>query len=66
MVHITTRGGIARELEYEKNHGLISKPQSHSRSVLLFLTIAILLSTFFQVLIILGAYFQFPRYRYVK
>ena len=57
MVHTTTRGGIAKELEYEINHGLISKPQSQSRSVLLFLSIAILLCTFFQMLIILSVFF---------
>ena len=57
MVRITTRGGIAKELEYENNHDLISKPQSDSRIVLLFLLIAILLSTFFQVLVILSVFF---------
>ena len=58
MVHITTRGGIAKELEYEKNHDLISKHQSHSRIVLLFLSIAILLCIFFQILIILSVFFN--------
>ena len=57
MVRITTRGGIAKELEYENNHDLISKPQSDSRIVLLFLLIAILLSTFFQVLVMLSVFF---------
>ena len=61
MVRITTRGGIAKELEYENNQDLISKPQSHTRIVIIFLLIAILLSTFFQVLIILSVFFgTFP------
>ena len=61
MVRITTRGGIAKELEYENNQDLISKPQSQTRIVILFLLIAILLSTFFQVLIILSVFFgTFP------
>ena len=58
MVRITTRGGIAKELEYEKNNDLISKPESHSRIILLFLWIAILLCTFFQILIILSVIFD--------
>ena len=58
MVRITTRGGIAKELEYEKNHDLISKPQSHSRIVLLFLSTAIFLFIFFQILIILSVFFS--------
>lgn len=57
MVRIRTRGGIAKELEYENNHDLISKPQSDSRIVLLFLLIALLLSTFFQVLVMLSVFF---------
>ena len=61
MVRITTRGGIAKELEYENNQDLISKPQSQTRIVIIFLLIAILLSTFFQVLIILSVFFgTFP------
>ena len=61
MVRITTRGGIAKELEYENNQDLISKPQSQTRIVIIFLMIAILLSTFFQVLIILSVFFgTFP------
>ena len=58
MVRITTRGGIAKELEYEKNNDLISKPQSHSRIVLLFLSIAIFLCIFFQILILLSVFFS--------
>ena len=61
MARITTRGGIAKELEYENNQDLISKPQSQTRIVIIFLLIAILLSTFFQVLIILSVFFgTFP------
>ena len=33
---ITTRGGVARVLEYDKNHGLIAKKDSDDRICLLF------------------------------
>ena len=50
---ITTRGGKARVLEYDKNYGLISVEQSHKRIEFLQLISNLVFGVFLQILIII-------------
>ena len=50
---ITTRGGKARVLEYDKNYELISKEQSHKRIETLQLISNLVFGVFLQILIII-------------
>ena len=50
---ITTRGGVARTLEYDQNDGLISKTESHTRIISLLLLSVTVLSLALQILILL-------------
>ena len=49
---ITTRGGIAKTLEYEKNDDLISEIESHSRITFILLISAFMFSLLLQLLIL--------------
>ena len=49
---ITTRGGIAKTLEYEKNDGLISEIESHTRITFILLIFAFMFSLLLQLLIL--------------
>ena len=49
---ITTRGGIAKTLEYEKNDDLISEIESHSRITFILLISAFMVSLLLQLLIL--------------
>ena len=51
---ITTRGGVARVLEYDKNHGLIAKKDSDDRICLLFMLSSIILIILLKFLLILS------------
>ena len=50
---ITTRGGKAPILEYDKNEDLISKEESHGRIRLLLTILTVLLNSIFTILILL-------------
>ena len=52
MVKITTRGGVARILEYDQNTGLISVQESELRIIILLSISGILLLIFTQLIII--------------
>ena len=49
---ITTRGGIAKTLEYEKNDGLISEIESHTRIIFILLITAFMFSILLQILVL--------------
>ena len=49
---ITTRGGIAKTLEYEKNDGLISEIESHTRIIFILLITSFMFSILLQILIL--------------
>ena len=51
---ITTRGGVARVLEYDKNYGLIAKKESDGRITLLFIISSVILIILLQFLLILS------------
>ena len=46
---ITTRGGIAKTLEYDKNDDLISEIESHTRITFILLIFAFIFSLLLQV-----------------
>ena len=52
MVKLTTRGGVARILEYDLNNGLISVQESEVRIIILLSISGILLSIFLQSILI--------------
>ena len=52
MVKVTTRGGVARTLEYDLNIGLISVEESEVRIIILLSISGILLSIILQSILI--------------